>query len=186
MNHALSPSKIEKFLKDFEEMGTSTILGLMIISVGLYGIHWLYTLNKLLERHDKYAPESKRGLTLLAVLPLSWFFIMFFIKTILIPNSPLLITIFEMITWGCILFLIMKYLIDLSHSFCDITDGHPVIWIALFFFGLIGIAGIFSGQKYFFAFVLCNIFAIVGMQSELNSILKSHTIRKQGNSYYKR
>jgi len=186
MNHVLKPDKIEKFLKDFEAMNTSVILGLMILSVGLYALHWIFMLNKLLERHDKYAPDSNRGLSLLVILPFSWFFIMLFIKSLFTTSIPLIMTIFEWISWTLILYMVMKYLNELSHSFCDITNSTPIIWSSLFLFGLIGIVGVFTQTIYLYAFLLCIIFAIVGMQSELNSMLKSHTIRKIGRSYYKR
>ena len=186
MRHHSHKDKTERFLKDFEETSTTIMIGLMVISVGLYSIIWIYITNKLLQEHDKHAPESSRGLTVMAVLPLSWFFITSIIKIKILNSIPLIYTIFELLVWSFIFFLIIKFYIDFVHSFTEITKSQPFIWNALFGIGIIGIIGVILQQTYMYPFLIGIIFAIIGMQTELNSLLKGHTIKKVSSAYYGR
>lgn len=186
MRHHSHKDKTERFLKDFEETSTTIIIGLMIISVGLYSIIWVYITNKSLQEHDKHAPESSRGLTVMAVLPLCWFFITSIIKLKILDTIPTLYTIFEMFIWGFIFFLIIKYFLDFVESFTEITKSQPFIWNALFTIGIIGIIGLILQQVYLYPFLIGILFVITGMQSELNSLLKGHTIKKVSSAYYGR
>ena len=139
MRHHKHLDKTERFLKDFEETSTTVMIGLMVISVGLYSIIWIYITNKLLQEHDKHAPESSRGITVMAILPLVWFFITSFIKLKVLDTVPLLYTIFDIGIWGFIFFLVFKFYMDFSKSFTEITKSHDIIWNSLFGIGLIGI-----------------------------------------------
>jgi len=180
------PTKTAKFLKDFEYLSPSIMLGLIIISVGLYSILWIYLTNKKLEEHDKHAPESSRGLTVLMILPIIWLFTTYFFKTIIFTQTPLIIEILEIVIWGLIFFLILKYLIDFSYAITEITQSHPFLWISFFIIGIIGIIGIMLDIKVLYAFIAGIFIATIGIQSELNSLHKSLSIRKVSSNYYKR
>jgi hypothetical protein len=184
MRHHSHKDKTERFLKDFEETSTTVMMGLMVISIGLYSIIWIYITNKLLQEHDRSAPESSRGITVMAVLPLSWFFITTIIKTKILDTIPIIYTIFEIGIWGFIFFLIIKFFIDFVHSFTEITKSQPLIWNSLFIIGIIGIVGVILNKPYMYPFLIGIIFSTIGMQSELNSLLKGETIKKVGAGYY--
>lgn len=184
MSHHGHKDKTERFLKDFEETSATTMIGLMIISVGLYSIIWIYITNKSLQDHDKHAPESSRGITVMAILPLAWFFITSFIQNKILDSIPLLYTIFDLIIWIFIFFLVIKFHMDFVNSFTQITKSHTIIWNSLFIIGMIGIIGLILKKPYMYPFLIGVIFSTIGMQTELNSLLKGHSIRKVGASYY--
>lgn len=186
MNNHNHKNRTERFLKDFEETSTTVILGIMVLSIGLYSIIWFYMTNRLLENHDKHSPESIRGLSVMIILPFIWFCITFFLKTIIFTQTPIIIKILEYIVWAFIFFLILRYLIDLTNSFTNITQSQPLLWNFLHIFGTIGLFGLLLNQIYLYPFLICILLSVLGMQSELNSLHRSHTIRKTGSSYYKR
>ncbi|NQZ84230.1 MAG: hypothetical protein HRU03_00800 [Nanoarchaeales archaeon] len=184
MRHHSHKDKAERFLKDFEETSTTVMIGLMVISAGLYSIIWIYITSKLLQEHNIHAPESSRGLIVMAALPLSWFFISSFIQNKLLNSVPLLYTIFDIGIWGFIFFLIFKFYIDFVHSFTQITQSHPIIWNGLFVIGMIGVVGLIINMISLYPFLIGIVFAVIGMQTELNSLLKGHTIKKVSSVYY--
>lgn len=186
MRHHSHKDKTERFLSDFEETSPTVMLGLMVISLGLYSIIWIYITNKLLEDHDKHAPESSRGISVMVILPVIWFFLISLIQNKLLSSSiPLMFTILKVGVWGFIFFLIIKFLMDFVQSFTNITKSQPFIWNSLNIIGMIGLLGLILNKSYMYPFLIGIIFSVIGMQSELNSLLKSHNIKKVGSSYYK-
>ena len=62
-------SKLNDFYKNYEEVNPAYVLGLIIISLGIYIITWIYNVNKNLENLDDDAPEALRGALLMVILP---------------------------------------------------------------------------------------------------------------------
>ena len=128
----------KNFYKDFRQTNPALILGLIIISFGFYVINWIYLKNRDFESIDNLAPDSNRGAIIMMVIPFSWFFIIFIFKKLIFPSFNIFLGIFEIIGWGFVTFLLLKYFLDFSLSFGRITKTKGIIWFLGFFSGVLG------------------------------------------------
>ncbi len=149
------------YYKEFTQTNPSLVIGLIIISFGLYIITWLYVRNKEFELLDKHAPNSIRGTVIMVLLPACWFYITFLFKELILDN--IIIEMIELTGWFLVLLLVLKYIFDFCLSFGRITGTNGVYWSLIF---------------------LVPFLAIPAMQSELNSHFNRMTIRKKSNNFY--
>ena len=169
--------------KDFSIENSMLILGITIITLGLYTIYWFYLKNKELEHLDKQAPDSNRGFILMSILPLSWFFIINVIKK-LIPKNIVLI-IFENIIWLIILLLILKYIYDFCISFGQITKTKGIAWFIPFIITIFSLYLYFLLRiNYFLLFILMLFIIIPFMQQELNKLYLHFSFKKDKHKFY--
>lgn len=185
-NNTTHTGRKDKFFREYEETSPALTLGLIIVSLGLYVINWIYVKNRNFEKIFEESPDSKRGLVILMILPFSWFFIMFILKSIIFSELPLLIGIFEIVVWGLILFLIYKYLWDFCEVFGKISQSRSVLWFSFFVLGGIGIISLLLKFMYLVPLVFFLAIVIPAMETELNVNFKSITIRKKHDNYYSR
>lgn len=176
--------KLPEYYKDFTETKPSLVMGLTIISFGFYIINWIYLRNKEFEILSEHAPESKRGAVLMMVLPLFWFFFIQILKNIFFSNENVVIGILEIVGFGIIFFLILKYIFDFCETFGQITKSPGIIWFIPFFLGVIGIIGIIF--KFYYTLPLLFFLFIVtpAMQAELNKNFHKIAMKKQDNNFY--
>lgn len=175
----------DNFFKDFKESNPSLILGLIIISIGLYIINWIYLISKDFESLDDEAPEPNRGAALMMIIPFGWFFIIFTLKEIIFKGTYILVLgIIEIVVWGLIIFLILKFLYDFCKTYGKITKTNHFFWFGFFFLGLIGIVATTLGH-YFVSPLIFFLFIVVpAMQAELNTVYKTHFLRRKKDTYY--
>ena len=168
---------------EYSEISPQLVFGLILITLGLYSLHWIYERNKELAQFDSSAPEPSRGAVLMMVFPFIWFFLITFLKLIF-SYTNFVIAIIELIGYLLIVILITKYLFDFCSSFSLVTRSHFSLWFILFLFGIVGVIGI-SINMYFLGISLLIFFiGVAAMQAELNSFYKRHSIKHEKTNYY--
>ena len=182
MNPKFNSKELHEFFYNFEEKNPAFILGLIIVSLGLYIFAWLYSLNKDLERLDDDAPSSTRGAVLLIVFPFTWFFLMTFIKQII--SSNIVLTMIEVTIYISIYILVMKYILELCVSFSYITKSRPIVWFLGIFVGSFGLFAYFLNIYILLIFLIFIMLTIPAMQSELNVTYHKITMKKNNFSFY--
>jgi len=175
----------KNFYKEFHETNQALLFGLIIISCGLYIINWIYMNNKDFETLDKFAPNSNRGAVIMMILPFSWFFIIYILKHIIIGENNLFLEMFEIVGWGLILTLLIKYLLDFTISFGRITKTNGLFWFLPFLITIILCSiGVIFKINYLFLSLIIPVIIILSMQSELNLIFVRFKINKDKNIFY--
>lgn len=159
--HPRNPTKKEIYFKEFRETNPWLIVGLIIISAGFYMIIWIYSKNKEFEHLDKFSPDATRGASVMILLPFGWFFIILIIKTYILNN--LFIGILEIVIWGFIIFVILKYIYEFCLSFGRITKTNGIYWFIIF---------------------IIPMFTITLMQIELNSHFTRTSMQDKNNHLY--
>ncbi|MFT4244182.1 MAG: hypothetical protein ACMXYB_01860 [Candidatus Woesearchaeota archaeon] len=181
MNPKFNSRDLNAYFKNYQEKNSAYILGLIIISLGLYVLTWIYSVNKDLENLDSDAPSSIRGAMLLFILPLVWFFISTYLRVL--SNS--IIFEFIQITIFIVLYiLILKYLYEFTLSFSHITSTKPIIWFGSIFIGSLGIFGYYTEFYYLFFLFSILLLIVPAMQEQLNTTYHKITIKKTNISFY--
>ena len=181
MNPKFNSKEMHEFFSNFEEKNPAYLLGLIIVSLGLYLFVWIYTLNRELERLDDDAPNSTRGAVLLIIFPFTWFFIMSYVKFL---TDSIIIQFIEITIYILIYFLILKYIYELILSFSHITRTQPMLWFIAFIFGSLGVFGYYLQSYIIIALTLILVFLIPMMQSQLNITYHKISIKKTNFSFY--
>lgn len=181
MNPKFNSRELNEFFKNYEEKNSAYILGLIIVSLGLYILTWIYSINKDLENLDEDAPSSNRGAILMFVLPFIWFFIITYIKTI---TNSIIVEFIQVTIFLVIYILILKYLYEFTLTFSHITRTKPIVWFSLFFLGSLGVFGYYLSFYYLFFLFSIPILLIPAMQEQLNVTYHKISIRKNNISFY--
>lgn len=173
-----------EFYKQYHETSPSLVMGLIILSFGLYIINWIFLRNKDFEELDENAPDSNRGAILMIIIPFGWFFLTTILKNLIFSPNNLLIGILEIVGWGIIIFLIYKYLFDFCLSYGRITKTNGLLWFGLFIISGIGIVGIII-ENYYLIFLLPILMIIIpAMHSELNKQFHILNIKQKSTTFY--
>jgi len=170
------------FYKEFRTTNTSLVLGLIIISFGTYLIHWFYKRTQEFNYVEKDAPEAQRAAAVLAIVPLGWLIIIRIIKKLIFTG--VVGEIIEIVGWGLIIFMVLKFLHDFCVSFGKITGTKGIYWFAILTIGIVGIICTIFKIYILSILVLFIVLTIPAMQSELNSHFNRMTIKKNSNIFY--
>ena len=170
-----------EFFKNYEEKNPAYVLGLIVISLGLYVFTWIYFINKDLEHLDEDAPHSARGGMLIVVLPLIWFFLSTFIKQFI--NSRQFLGI-EVTVYVFIYILALKYILDFCIAFSHVTKTKAIAWFVPIVIGTFGFFGYFFQSFVISAFVVVLVLTIPAMQAELNTTYHKISIKKNNHAFY--
>ena len=184
MRYDRNYSKNNDFFKEFRETSPALILGLIIVTLGLFIINWIFLRNREFDKLDKNAPNPNRGAVIMMILPFGWFFILQVLKELIFGYENLFIGIFEIVGYFLILFLLLKYLLEFCLTFGRITNTHGIFWFLLFLVGVIGLIGIIFEFYPVATLTIFLLLVIPVMQSELNSHFSRFTIRKKNNVFY--
>ncbi len=179
-----SITRHKNFYEEFSQTNPYLISGLLIISLGLYMINWIYVKNKEFEKLDDLAPDALRGAIIMMILPLTWFFITIFLKLIIFSPENLVIQIIEIVGWGLLFLLIIKYLLDFCISFGRITQTNGFLWIFTFIIGVTGIIFTMYQKPFGLILILIMVLAIPAMQAELNLFYNRITRKKEKQTFY--
>lgn len=176
----------KEFYNTFKELNPAVVLGLILISGGLYIIAWMYSQNKEMEKIDEDSPELTRCAFILFGFPFTWLMITVIIKFVFFNNVevPQAMIISEITVWTFIIMLIFKYIFDFCKTFSKITRTNTLIWFVLISLGIVGLIGV-SIQSFFltpFAFFLA--MTIPAMQEELNHVYHKSEMKRKDDTYY--
>lgn len=172
------------FYKDIGQTNPSLVLGLTVVTLGLYIINWIYVKNKEFEQLLPDAPNAKRGAVIMMVLPFTWFFIIQITKTFLPPSIQPITLFIEILVYSLIFFLILKYLYDFCNCFGKITKSKPLVWYFFFILGIIGIVGLILNIKLLLPLLIIVFLIIPAMQAELNTYINKLLFQKTSNVRY--
>lgn len=182
MNPKFNSKKLYEFFEDFDQKNPTYLLGLIIVSLGLYIVTWIYSLNKDFEIIDSDAPDSTRGIVVLVALPFTWFFIISFIK-FLNNSTPVLIV--ELVVYLILYFLAMKYMYEFCLTFTHITQTSIGFWYGMVVLGSFGLYAIYFQSYYMLSLLLILLLVVPFMQAELNVTCNKISIKKNYHSFYK-
>ncbi len=148
------------------------LIGLCIISLGIFLPFWIYLKNREFEELSEDAPHSGRAITILFIIPLIWFFL-----------SYLLPQVIQIVGFSLILLLVEKYIFDFCAFYSFLTKTNPLIYFTLITIGVVGIyLSLFD--KLFLSLGLILIFTFSIMQQELNHVYKNFSIKKEKKNFY--
>lgn len=169
MNPFKKKEELNDIIKSYEKSSPSIVMLLIILTLGVYIINWLFLRNREFEMMDNEAPDAKRGLALMVFLPFGWTFIMFIFKKLIFTGEPLILGIMEIVIWGLIVFLLMNYVFDFCLSFSRITKTSVIVWFVPFLLGFVG--GIFLALGFYYVspLIFFAIIVVPAMQAELQS-----------------
>lgn len=169
---------------EFSTMNVSLFFGLIIITLGLYIVYWIYDKNKQFEVLDDQSPDSSRGAVIMVILPFLWFFILYFLKGFIFGFDSVIVNFIGLGGWFFLIFMFVKYLLDFCLSFGRITQNQGVLPFLLFLVGFIsGYLSLILNQFFIFLLIF-PVFAVLFMQSELNLFYNSYRQRKDKKSFY--
>jgi len=174
-------SKLGEFYKNYEERNPAYVLGLIIISLGLYVITWIYNVNNNLELLDDDAPESLRGALLMVILPFFWLFLTSFLHLFF---DSLVFEAIKLIVYILLYFLFLNYLFDFCIAFSHITRSKPLVWFLPLFLGSLGIFGYYLQLVIVSLLLIILLLMIPAMQAELNKMFHKLTIKKNNTTFY--
>ncbi|MEC8339646.1 MAG: hypothetical protein VXZ40_03395 [Nanoarchaeota archaeon] len=156
-----------------DPMNPALVLGLSLVTVGLFLPFWIYLKNREFETLcEEEAPHSARGIILLFVLPLLWLFI-----SQIMPKS------IAIVGFAIILVLVLKYLFDFCEFYSQLTKTHFFIYFTLFTTGVLGLYLTLFNTA-FIVISLAFFLAVPLMQQELNMLYKTLTLKREKKNFY--
>lgn len=175
-----------EFYKNIKEKNPGLVIFLIVVSLGLYIISWIYMQTKQLNLVDDDAPDPRRGAALLMLLPVGWYFANYIGKKLIFQDatSTGFYVFFEMTIWLILFLLVLKYLYDFSNSFSKVTRTNGMVWFVFLMLGFLGLFGYGIGNKYLFPLVGILIITIPAMQAEVNSFAKAFRMKRYDKSFY--
>ena len=169
MNPFKKKEELNEIIKGYEKSSPLIIMILIILTLGVYVINWIFLRNREFEFMDNDAPDAKRGLALMIFLPFGWALTMFVLKKLIFTGEPLILGILEIVIWGLIVFLLMNYIFDFCLCFSRITKTSPIIWFIPFLLGFVGSIFLALGFYYVSPLIFFTIIVVPAMQAELQS-----------------
>lgn len=174
-----------EFYETFEQKNPLVVMFLMVISLGLYMINWIYMMNKQLAQIDPQAPDYNRGAFVIMIIPLTWYFITFILTKLFFGgtlNTPVQLLFYFI--WIIIFMLILKYLSDFANSFSKMAKTPPFIWFLFTSVGFMGLLGLAAGLTLLMPFIGFLLITIPAMQAEMNTYCRRFAIKRRKNVYY--
>lgn len=156
----------QNYHKEHSMMGLSLLFGLLIVTLGFYTIIWFFLTNRLLEKANSQAPDNRRVLVLLFLLPLICYIVLYFLHQ---NFTSVFLNILGGGIWLLLFLLIGKYFFDFCLAFAQITHTHWQIWFALLCLSLFGLFGLVTNTIWLIPFLFFLFFSCLLMQHELNA-----------------
>lgn len=169
-------AEYEGFYRSIGKVETLPLILYIVFSVFTYAIYWIYKVNVELEKADENAPDSKRGLVTMCLVPFAWAILHFILENFVFVNNDYLLKSIEQpvefFALVIICFLILKYFLDFSNSFAKVTFTNNLIWLILMAPGFIGI--VLLGFELYYATILLifPVISIIIMQKKLNKTIR--------------
>jgi len=169
-------------MQDEHPFSVPLLMGLIIITLGIYGFFWYILLNRKLEKYDEDAPNLTRGVFILFLLPAFWVLITSLISIFF--NDNLFFSIIKYIGILLLFSITIKYGSDLLFSFSKVTSRGTGAEFGLFILGFLGFYAVFSGFFSFTPLLILLMFPIILLQIKLNLFLKIRQMKTQRKHYY--
>ncbi len=177
-NSYFTNKELRYFFEDFQDKRPSKLMALMFVSVGFYLVTWMFFMNKKIEELDLEAPDSQRGSIILFFMPVLWALVMLVLKSLIFSGDNLAIGILEIVGWGIIIFLSLKYIYDFCVSFGRVTQSSGTIWYFFIYPGYLSIILAFFEFYFTLPLIFFTIVAVPSMQSFINLRYKQVHLKK--------
>lgn len=165
----INDKNLKYFYSDYEIKNPILIMFFMLITCGLYLIYWFYKMNIDLERIDDSAPDSRRGVIILILLPPTWYIFYLIFKYLIFPNETFLVKIIAILGALIISFLALEYMYEFCKSFGKVTLSNGFIWYLFIYPGYFAIILYFLDFLYTIPLIFFSIIAIPAMQAFINT-----------------
>jgi len=158
---------LEYFYDDFERETPLIVLLKIIFSLGIYTLIWIYKLNKRLEKADKSAPNTNRGVVILYLMP-TFVILLSVILEFFFLFPKYIMGTYNVLFWSIIIFLSLKYIYDLCECFGKWTGSSGLFWYLAIYPGYFSIILYFLNFYYALPLLFFTIITIPAMQGFLN------------------
>lgn len=184
MNYKLDYDTLKSYYRNFTPYSPGKVQLFMVLTLGLYLVHWVYLKNKEFEEYTDEAPDSKRGAALMLVLPFSWLLIMLLVKLIL-PGSLEFVRILNVSGWLFIMFMILQYLYEFCYLYGAITRTYGMVWYYFIFPGFLALILVPLGFWYTIPLLFFPFACLPAMQGKLNYESTRFSMQHQKNEFYR-
>jgi len=172
---------IYNFYEEYKEKSSFVVFILMIFTIGLYFIWWVYKLNSEFESKNIESPDSKRGLVVLITFPFLLGFFFSFLEWYFEPNA--IIKSFQLSVSYFIIVLQLKFLYDFCVTFGNITKTNSLWWYYSMFFWFLAVVLLYFQSYYTMIFMFFPVTAIPAMQAFLNKRAETFKLRQAGDHF---
>ena len=174
-----------RFNNNFNVFNPALFLGLLIISLGLFLILWIFLKTREFEILEKdKSPDSNRSFIVLMVFPFLFYFFYSFLNMFSFLEGSIFMIVLGYILFSLVYFLILKFVHDFCKIFGEITRTSYVVWFLLLVLGMTSIFGFIFDLLVFKVLILMLFIVPPLMQIQLNVIYKNLKLRKEKNSFY--
>lgn len=184
-NNNISKSCLQNFYEDIDKKSGIKLFFLLISSLGIYIIKWIYFTNLSFEKADKNAPQSSRGAAILFIMPSLWLLFTFFFR-LLFEKLIQPFKIIDITVWGIITFLSLQYLYDFCLSYARITNTNGIIWYLLIYPGYYSVILLLFKFYYTIVLIIMPFVVIPIMQSIINKKASKYLLEDENNYFNQR
>lgn len=185
MKYQLSYETLKSYYRNFKPSSPVIIQFLMIFTLGLYLINWVYTKNREFEDYSDEAPDSKRGAVLMLIFPFSWMLIIWIMNELILPNSEDFMEVLNVAGWCFIMFMILQYLYEFCYLYGQITRTEGLIWYYTIFPGFLALILLPLGFWYTIPLLFFPVVSIPAMQAKLNYESERMVLQRESVEYYR-
>ena len=172
------------YYENYDKITPITVLVLMVFSLGLYFVFWIYSRNKEFEKYDfDDSPDSKRGLILMTLVPFIWFLITVFLNNFFY-RFPIFIFFISFIGWFLIIFMLLQYLFEFCMCLGRFTSTNGFIWYMYIWVGFIPLLMISLDSYLLISMMVFPVFSLVFMQVKLNSACDKFLIKRNSLTHF--
>ena len=167
MKQKINLKDLEFFYDNFVIESPILVIIKIFLTLGLYVIFWIYKMNRALEKVDENAPDSRRGVIIICVIPPFIFILSAIFEKLFNFNKVSIIT-FNVVVWSFIIFLTLKYIYDFFMSFGKWTGSSGLFWYLVFYPGYFSLILSIFGFYYALPLLFFTIVSIPSMQGYIN------------------
>lgn len=173
---------LRELFQEYKKENPFVLFLILLVTLGAYGINWIYLKNKKFYDVCEDSPDPKRGLVLMFFFPFSWI-IIFYEARIIFGGLTQFFKIIELIGWFIIMFLILQYVYDFCENFADLTNSIAFFWYIGIYLGFLGLILSVIGFYYLLPMLLFPITTIPVMQAKLNQIYYKFRAKEEKSSF---
>ncbi len=185
MTDELPYKTLKEYYRNFEPYSPTKTQILMICTLGLYLISWVYQKNKEFEEFYDDSPDSNRGAVLMLVFPFAWLLIIWVFKAVIFVDSIEFLTTLSVIGWIFIMFMILEYLYEFCLAYGQFTRTNGLVWYYTIFPGFLALILVVLGFWYTLPLLFFPYMTIPAMQAKLNYESTRYGLNYLKNEFYR-